>query len=214
MKPAAIPLALMLTSVGLPAAAQRSDDSLAGSQACLQEDDAERSDCLDRQSRGMTQSPVNGPVATDHWTVAETYSPVDYSPLVVANTSSPSKPDRPSSVLSVSCRGGRTELALTQRGFSHPRLSGSSLVVAYQINGQPAVEQRWTASRTGNGVAYGGDVVRFLRSLPDDGAFQIRVLEGRRNLLDGTFLLRGISRVRDKLASACKWPGAGGSQHR
>jgi hypothetical protein len=212
MRPAALPFALMLTSVGHLAAAQTVDDPLSQLKACAQKGEAERLECFDQLSRRLSEPKATGSIAVDHWTIAETSSPVDYSPLLVASTISLSTSDRVPSVLTVSCRGGRTELTMNRRDLSHPGPYVGIVTVAYQINRQPAVEQRWAAARAGNSVVYGGDAVRFLRSLPDDGEFHIRVFDGRRLLQEASFLLRGLDLVRDKMASACKWPSAGGSQ--
>jgi hypothetical protein len=212
MRPAAFPFALMLTSVGQLAAAQTADDALSQLKACAQKDDAERLECFDRLSRRTAEPKATGSITADYWTIAETTSPVDYSPLVVASTISLSTSDRAPSVLTISCRGGRTEVAVTRRDVSHPGQYVGSVTVAYQINSQPAIEQRWAAAKVGNGVAYSGDTVRFLRSLPDEGEFHIRVLDGRRILQEASFLLRGLDLVRDKMASACKWPSTGGAQ--
>jgi hypothetical protein len=51
--------------------------------------------------------------------------------------------------------------------------------------------------------------VAFLRSLPDDGELVVRVSDGKSVLHEASFVLDGLSYVRDKFASACKWPESG-----
>ncbi len=152
------------------------------------------------------QQPASGSARTDHWIVSETASPVNYSPLVIATTSSRSDSERVPSLLSISCRNGRTELAITNSGSSGPRRGADHVVVAHQVDDQPPVRQRWNVSATGQGAAFAGDVVHFLKSLPDHGEISIRVFDGRDIAHDSRFLLDGVSIVREKVAAACKWP--------
>ena len=51
--------------------------------------------------------------------------------------------------------------------------------VVYQINEEPAVEQRWRAAEGGRSLTFPGDVVRLLRSMPDGGRLLIRVYAGK-----------------------------------
>jgi hypothetical protein len=120
--------------------------------------------------------------------------------------------------LSISCRNGRTEVAVTKNGFPRPSRSTDNLKVARQVllvthrvNDQPAVQQPWKVSATGNGASFGGDVVRFLESLPDHGEINIRVSDNRGVSHEAQFLLDGVSTVRDKVAAACKWPSVSGA---
>jgi hypothetical protein len=152
------------------------------------------------------------PTATGRWMLSETTSPVNYSPLVVATTSSRSDSERAPSVLSISCRNGQTEVAIIQSGSPRPGRSTDDLVarqafmVTSRVNDQPAVQQRWNVSTAGKGASFAGDVVRFLKSLPDRGELNIRMLDNQGVAHEARFLLDGVSAVRDKVAAACRWP--------
>ena len=51
--------------------------------------------------------------------------------------------------------------------------------VVYRINQEPPVEQRWRPAETGRSLAFQGDVVRFLRSMPDSGQILVKVYAGK-----------------------------------
>ena len=59
-----------------------------------------------------------------------------------------------------------------------------------------------------SGVAFGGDVVKLLSSLPDDGHIVVSLFTRTGPVQDGQFLLSGFENVRKKMAAACKWPHA------
>jgi hypothetical protein len=206
MRSAALTFASILCGLSELAVAEDVGDLLLQLKACSQKDGAPRLECLNRLSRQVVQPPASTPAATDHWIVSETTSPVDYSPLVTATTSSRSDSERLPSLLSISCRNGRTELVVTNNG--PPNRSANDFMVTYRINDQEPVHQRWTPA-TGRGASFRGDVVSFLRSLPDQGEIGIRVFDTQALLHDGIFLLDGLSIVRERVAAACKWPGAG-----
>ena len=208
MRYAAFTLTLLQYGLSELALAQGGDDPASQRQTCSLQDRAERLECLDQLSRTVRQ-PASGSTRTDHWVLSETTSPVNYSPLVIATTLSRSESERVPSLLSISCRNGRTELAITHGGASGPSRSAGDVMVAVQANDQPPARQRWHASATREGAAFAGDVVSFLRSLPDHGEISIRVFGGRDISHDGRFLLDGVSSVREKIAAACKWPGVG-----
>ncbi len=78
--------------------------------------------------------------------------------------------------------------------------------VVYRINEEPSVEQRWKASETVRSLAFPGDVVRFLRSMPDGGQILVKVYAGKGQPYESTFQLVGLDPVRRKIAAACNWP--------
>jgi hypothetical protein len=78
--------------------------------------------------------------------------------------------------------------------------------VVYRINEEPSVEQRWRAAETGRSLAFPGDVVRFLRSMPDSGRILVKVYAGKAPPYESTFQLVGLDPVRRKIAAACNWP--------
>jgi hypothetical protein len=207
MRYAAFTLTLMQYGLSELAFAQVGDDPASQLQTCARQDRVERLQCLDQLSQRTVRQPASGSTRTDHWVLSETVSPVNYSPLIIATTLSRSESERVPSLLSISCRNGRTELAITDSGSSARSRSASEVMVAHQVNDQPPVRQRWHVPATGNGAAFAGDVVSFLRSLPDHGEITIRVFGGPDISHDGRFLLDGVSIVREKVAAACKWPG-------
>jgi hypothetical protein len=138
------------------------------------------------------------------WTVSETTSPVDYSALVTATILA--RPDTKNApmALVVRCGGRRTELGLRMEGSS-PALRGGEIVVAHQINDQPMVKLRWTASTEGKTASYRDDAVTLLQSFSDGGQLKVVVADGSGRANEATFQLAGWSPIRDKIAAACMW---------
>ena len=134
MRSAVLIFASILCGLSELAVAEDVGDLLSQLKACSQKDDAPRVECLNQLSRQIAQPPASSPAATNHWIVSETTSPVDYSPLVTATTSSRSDSERLPSLLSISCRNGRTELVVTNNG--PPNRSANDFMVTYRINDQ------------------------------------------------------------------------------
>jgi hypothetical protein len=213
MKAASICAALGFGLACAGAAAQGAGDAMDKLRACSLLPQAERLECLEKLSRDIapTQPPATPPEAktapaADDWTVSETTSPFDYSPVAIATASASAGPDGTALQLSIQCRGGRTELvigspALTRRGEDY--------VVSYAINdGSPVVLPAGTPA-SGTGVAMRGDVVRLLASLPERGDLIFRV-ESRQGgaAVQGRYSLSGLKTVRNRLAAPCGWPAA------
>ena len=138
------------------------------------------------------------------WTVSETTSPVDYSPLVTATILARSDTKDAPMALVVRCSGRRTELGLRMEGSSRaPR--GGEVLVAYQVNDQPMVKLRWTTSAEGTTVSYREDAVTLLQSFSDGGQLKIVVPDGSDRASEATFQLAGWNGIRDKIATACLW---------
>jgi hypothetical protein len=78
--------------------------------------------------------------------------------------------------------------------------------VVYRINEEPPVEQRWRAAEMATSLAFPGDVVRFLRAMPDSGEILVKVYAGKGPPHESTFQLAGLDPVRRKIAAACNWP--------
>jgi hypothetical protein len=155
---------------------------------------------------GMAAPSTSAPSGAQgsQWTVSETTSPVDYSPLVTATIlARPGTKDAPTALV-VRCGGRRTELGLRMEGSSSaPR--GGEILVAHQINDQPMVKLRWTASAEGRMASYPEDVVALLQSFSDGGQLKIMVPDGSGRASEATFQLAGWSAIRDKIATACMW---------
>jgi hypothetical protein len=140
-----------------------------------------------------------------NWIVSETTSPVDYKPQISAlTTARSSSQDAPSS-LAIHCRARRTDLIVSAAGHWKQAAAGEVKVI-YRINQEPPVEQRWRSAEAGRGLAFQGDVVRFLRSMPDNGQILVRVYAGEAPPYESTFQLAGLDPVRRKIAAACSWP--------
>lgn len=201
MKLATLPLSCAAASLAGTIAVAQGGDPMQQLRACSQLERAERLDCLDKLSRSA--SPPSRPASgADNWIVSDTFSPVDYTPMVTATTHARGGPDAAPLRLSIHCRGGRTELLIG--GVTLPR-GGEEYTLAYSVNaGQPVQVPAGPAS-SGPGVAFRGDVVRLLASLPDEGEMTVRVFN-RQGAVEGSFSLVGLAGVRNKVAAACKWP--------
>ena len=116
--------------------------------ACSVMERAERLKCLDNLSRNI--APAVGPAPADNWIVSETTSPVDYTPIVTASTSSRG-PDSSSMQLSIYCRSGRTEMVVTGSALSG---RGGDYAITYSINDNQPVQVAAGSPSFGTGVAF------------------------------------------------------------
>ena len=205
MRTAAIPwfVAFELTS-GI-ALAQSPSDALAQLRDCSQMERAERLKCLDRLSRSMEPPPARPAPANDNWTMSETTSPVDYMPFVVAVTPSRGGTEGSAMQLSIYCRNGRTELVVAGPAISG---RGGDYTMLYRVNGDQPVQAAAGAPSFGTGVAFKGDVVGLLQSLPEEGEVTVRLSPRTGVAREGSFSIGGLKMVREKLAAACRWPQA------
>jgi len=212
MRIAALCVAFAFGLTSAAALAQGGGDALERLRACSLLAPAERLECLDKLSRemGPSQPPVASPApkvapAADSWTVSETTSPLDYTPVAIATASYGGGPDGAALQLSIQCRSGRTDLmiggpAVTRRGEDY--------VVSYAVDdGQPVVVAAGTPA-SGTGVAIKGDVVRLLASLPERGDVTFRLAARQGAAVEGRYALASLKIVRDELAVPCKWPAA------
>ena len=204
MKTAAIPLSVAFNVAGGIAFAQGASDPMAHLRACSAMEGAARLECLEDLSRKIAP-PARPSPGSDNWVVSETTSPVDYAPIVSASTVSRGGSDGSSMQLSIHCRGGRTELVVA--GPAVPRSSGD-YAISYRINDDQPVQLPAGSPSFGIGVAFTGDVVRLLQSLPEEGDIAVRLSTRAGAAQDGHFSLSGLKMVREKVAAACKWPHA------
>ncbi|MGY8661369.1 hypothetical protein Q3C01_03235 [Bradyrhizobium sp. UFLA05-109] len=193
--------AILLIALGATGGVALAQDQTAQLRSCLQKEHADRLGCLDKLTR--TAQPQQRQTREDDWIVSQTTSPVDYSPIATATTSSRSATDELAMQLSIRCRAGRTELALAGSGISR---EGGDDTISYRVNDRPAVQVAAAVPAFGPGVAFAGDVVRLLQSLPDGGDLIVLLSPRGGTAHDGTFSLAGIDAVRAKMAAACKWP--------
>jgi hypothetical protein len=204
----------ILLSVALDVAsrvvfAQETGDPMAYLRACSLMEQAERLECLEKLSRNI--APPAGPApGDDNWIISETTSPVDYTPIVAATAVSTGGSDGSSMHLSIHCRGGRTELVVAGPAVSR---SSGDYVIFYRVNDGQQVQLAGGSPSFGTGVAFTGDIVRLLQSLPENGHIAVRVSARGSAAQDGRFSLGGLKTVREKLAAACKWPSAVARPH-
>jgi hypothetical protein len=204
MKVEAIPLSAAFKVMSGVAFAQGASDPMEHLRACSLMERAERLECLDKLSRNIAP-PARPAPGSDNWIVSETTSPVGYMPIVTATTFSRGGSDRSAMQLSVHCRGSRTELVVA--GPAVPRSSGD-YAISYRINDDQPVQLAAGSPSFGTGVAFTGDVVRLLQSLPEQGDIAVRLSTRTGAAQDGHFFIGGLKMVREKVAAACKWPHA------
>ena len=179
-------------------------DAVGRLKACSQFEGMQRLKCVDELLQEVTPDPAQpqGP----NWIISETTSPVDYKPQITAlTTARASSQDTPSS-LAIHCRAQRTELIISTTG-SWKQATDGVVKVVYRIDQEPPVEQRWSTAETARSFAFQGDVVRFLRSMPDSGQILVKVYAGKAQPYESTFQLAGLDPVRRKIAAVCNWPG-------
>jgi hypothetical protein len=201
MRTAAIPVSVAFGLASAVAFAQGASDPVAHLRACSLMERAERLECLEKLSRSIAP-PARPAPGGGNWIVSETTSPVDYTPILTATTSSRDGPNGSATQLSIQCRRGRTELVVAGPAVSR----SADYAISYRINdGQPVQLAAGTPS-FGTGAAFTGDVVRLLQSLPEDGDFAVRLSTRTGAAQEEHFLLGGLKMVREKVAVPCKWP--------
>ena len=196
----AISLSVAFEVASRLAFAQGAADPMADLRTCPLIEREGRLECLENLSRNIV--PARPASAADNWIVSATTSPVDYMPIVTATTFSR---DASSMQLSIRCRAGRTELVVAGPIFSRSR---EDYAISYRINDDPPMQLAAAPPSSGTGVAFTGDVVRLLQSLPEEGKVAVRLVTRTGAAQEGHFLLGGLEMVREKLAAACKWPHA------
>lgn len=199
----AVVLSMALEFASGVALAQGADDPMAALRSCAAMEAAARIECLDKLSRSIAPADSSAR-GSDNWVVSEMASPVNYSPIVTATTYARGGSGSSLTQLSIACRAGRTELVVSGPGLHGP----AEFTAVYRVDdGQP--RQLSAASpAAGSGAAFRGDIVQLLSSLPDDGDLDIRLLPRPGGVHEGRFSLAGLKAVREKIAAACKWPGA------
>lgn len=204
MKAAGISLSVAFEVATEIAFAQGASDPMERLRACSLMERVERLECLDRLSRNIA-SPSRPAPEGNNWIVSETTSPVDYTPMVTATSSSRGGPNTSPMELSIRCRGGRTELVITGPAISR---TGEEYTISYRINDDQPVQSAARSPTFGAGAAFRGDVVHLLLSLPEEGGIAVRLSTRDGTAHDGYFSFGGLKTVRDKVAAACKWPHA------
>jgi hypothetical protein len=205
MTGAALRLLVAVAVVGRIAAAQGANDPTAAPRACSPMEGADRFECTDRPVPAAAP-PHQQARAGDGWVVSETTSPVDYSPIATATTSSLNVVgDGERMRLSIRCRAGRTELTVAGPAITG---RGDDYFLSYRVNGGRSVQSAGVAPAFGDGVAFKGDVVALLQSLPPEGELIVRVFALSGSAQDGNFALDGLDALRAKIGATCRWPHA------
>jgi hypothetical protein len=171
---------------------------------CSVTDKAGQVQCLDKRSREPAPR-LQLALAGDGWIVSETTSPVDYSPIATATTSSRKAADAAAMLLTIRCRGGRTELVVEGPAITG---RGDNYFISFRVNGGASVQLAGAAPAFGDGVAFKGDVVALLLSLPNEGEFVVRLFPLSGSELEGVFSLDGLEALRGRIGATCKWPRA------
>jgi len=155
-----------------------------------------------RAAASSAPSPAPAPtlglqLAQNTWIVSETRSPVDYSPVAIATSSTADLQ------LSIQCRGGRSEMVVAS-----PRLvlRADRHAVSYVVSERTPVPIAVGPSISGNGLALKGDVSRFLLTLPERGDVAFRVAGPEGEALEARFALAGLKSLHGRMAGPCKWP--------
>ena len=191
----------MLVMVSSGAHAQDRSETLERIRACSAMDQAERVECLDVLSRQVA-APNAIESEADGWIVSETTSPVDYSPVVTATLDARKTSGQPPLQLSVRCRSGRTDVVIAR---SKAGGRGLVSVISYQVDNHAPVKIAAGTPAFGPGVALTGNVVRFLQSLPETGDLVLQMADQNGVVQNGSFSLRGMQKIRQRLAVACNW---------
>lgn len=197
MRMAVIPLCLAFDLASNAAFSQSNSEAVSHLHDCSLMEPTERVECLNNLSQS-----ISPPAPASHWTISETISPLDYTPVVLAVTSS--RTEGSSLQLSLSCRGGRTDLVIAGLGI----VRTGDYTVSYRINDGGSVTTAVGKPFFGTGIAFKADVVRLLQSLPEEGYIAVRLTPRIGPASEGQFSLSGSKAVRDKLAAACKWPNS------
>jgi hypothetical protein len=199
----AISLSVALEVASRLVLAQGATDPTVDLRTCPLIEREERMECSENRSHNIV--PALPAAAADNWIISETTSPVDYTPIVTATTFSRDGSNDSSMQLTIRCRSGRTELVVAGLPLSRSR---EDYAISYRINDNPPVQLAAAPPSSGTGVAFKGDVVRLLQSLPEEGKFAIRLVTRTGAAQEGHFLLDGLETTRGKLAATCKWPHA------
>jgi hypothetical protein len=199
-------VAVALSIVSQAVCSQPADDPIARLKACFQLERALQSGCLESLSRALGDKKSQNLLepTTRNWIVSETTSPLDYSPMISATTSSQSVEKNAPANFIIRCRGQHTDLLVSTEG-SWRASRANELQVDLTVNDQPAIRMQWIASSDGRTALFKDDAVRFLRSLPDGGRILVSVSDTQGVVREAAFQLTGLNAVRQKIATACRW---------
>jgi hypothetical protein len=195
---------------------------------CLKKSRDAEKECLDRLHMGSAAAAPTGatpvapakpsvaaptgatPVApakpsSSGWTVSQTTSPVDFSPLLVAELRPVAPaPNGAPAALTLRCRNARTEISVLAQGTWRPSHAGD-VDVALQMDGQQTGHLRWLLSQDGRTASLPRDAAETVRAWRESRV-SIAVTDGGGSGGASIFDLSGFETVRARLAAACHWP--------
>jgi hypothetical protein len=152
------------------------------------------------QGQSGPDRPMRG---ADGWVISETTSPLDYTPIVTATATSRARGEGALAQISVLCRSGRTEFVVT----GAPLTAGETeFDLSYRVDAGEPVRLRGGRTNFGTGIAFRGDAVDLLKSLPAAGELSVRVVTRGGTAHEGVFPLAGLAKARERVAAACQWP--------
>jgi hypothetical protein len=176
---------------------------------CLKKSRDAQKECLDHVRMGPSAvvpagAPSVAPATTssEGWTVGETTSPVDFSPLLVAEL----RPVAPASdgapaMLTLRCRNARTQISVRAQSTWRPSRAGD-VDVALQTDGQETGHFHWLLSQDGRTASFPQDAAETVRAW-HESRVSIAVTDGSGSGGASIFDLSGIETVRARLATAC-----------
>jgi hypothetical protein len=184
---------------------------------CLKKSRDAEKECLDRVHMGPTaavptaavpaEAPPVAPAkpSSDGWTIGETTSPVDFSPLLVAELRpiAPAPAGAPA-VLMVRCRNAHTEISVRAQGAWRASRAGD-VDVALQVDDKETAHLRWWLSQDGRMASLPQDAAETVRAW-SESRVSITVTDGGGSGGASVFDLSGVETVRARLAAACHWP--------
>jgi len=200
MRRAAILFLAGMTLASGVAAAQGEDHRIAQLRDCSPAERAQNLECPENAARATAPRLADN---ASSWVISLTTSPVNYSPVATATTSARDSAGGSGMKLSIRCRSGRSDLIVAGPGISG---RNADYAMSYRVNDGHAVQIAAVAPASGDGIAFGGDVVGLVESLPDSGSLGIHLTSRLGTAVDVVFPLGGLDAVRAKMATACKWP--------
>jgi hypothetical protein len=85
-------------------------------------------------------------------------------------------------------------------------MPGATTKITYRIDQNAPVTAQWPLATNGTGVFYPSSPIRFIRSMPAQGQFLVRLYDSQGSYGEAAFTLDGIETVRTAVSGACKWP--------
>jgi hypothetical protein len=138
------------------------------------------------------------------WAIRETTSPVDFSPLLVAELRLiVPAPDGAPAVLTLRCGSVRTEISVRAQGMWRASRAGD-VDVAMRTDGQETGHFRWLLSDYGRTASLPQDAAETVRAWRESRV-SITVTDGGGSGGASIFDLSGVEAVA-RLAAACHWP--------